>query len=284
LDHLRISAFGRSLVHDVAVNKGFYAAEGLEVDQDVTQASKAQMQDLIDGTTQLVSTNADNIAWWVEDNGADFVIVAATPSPANQNLVVRPEIKGYADVRGKVLAADAARSGYTTPLRVLLKENGIVQEGTDFTFVEVGSTEHRVEALRSGQAVGAMLSAGAERSLGEGFQVLDNINRLYQHPVGISAVRRSWVENKADVLVRYLRATLRAHQWTRDPANTTELAALSGRPASGGQATRGKPEPFSWEGLREMLEMRQSVGLLRGAPDPARFADDSFYNEAVASL
>ncbi len=42
------------------------------------------------------------------------------------------------------------------------------------------------------------------------------------------------------------------------------------------------PPPFAWEGLREMLEMRRDVGLLRGAPDPRRFADDRYYLDAVA--
>jgi hypothetical protein len=33
-----------------------------------------------------------------------------------------------------------------------------------------------------------------------------------------------------------------------------------------------------------MLETRQEVGLLRGAVDPHRFADDSYYRAAVTSL
>ncbi len=288
MDTLRTSAFGRSIVHEAAVRQGFYAAEGLEVEADVTQASKTQVQQLVDDVWQIVSTNADNIVWWVEDNGADLLIIMATESQPNQNFVVRPEISGYGDVRGKVLAADAARSGYSTPLRVLLKREGLTEEGRDFSFIEVGATERRVEAMRAGQAVGAMINAGGERALAaEGFHVLDSINPLYQHYAGISAVRRHWAEEHPDLLVRYVRAYLRALLWTKDPENAVAVAAMTGRRNDTPLAAAvGAPVPpaFSWEGLQEMLDMRRNVGLLRGAPDPRRFADDRYYREAVATL
>jgi ABC-type nitrate/sulfonate/bicarbonate transport system substrate-binding protein len=288
MDKLNISAFGRSIVHEAAVRQGLYAAEGLEVEQDVTQASKPQVQGLVDDVFQIVSTNADNIFWWAEDNGADLLIIMATESQPNQNFVVRPEITTYADLRGKVLATDAAMSGYATPLRVLLREGGLAQEGRDYTYIEVGSTEHRVEAMRAGQAVGAMLSAGAERSLADqGFHVLDSINRLYTHHAGISAVRRRWAEGHPDLLGRYLRAHLRGLLWTKDPATAAAVAEMTGRRDDAALAAAvGAPEPppFSWDGLQEMLNMRQDIGLLRGAPDPRRFADDRYYREAAAAL
>jgi ABC-type nitrate/sulfonate/bicarbonate transport system substrate-binding protein len=288
MDIIRTSAFGRSPVHEAAVRHGFYASEGLEVEADATQASKTQVQQLVDDVWQVISTNADNIVWWVEDNGADILIIMATESQPNQNFVVRREITDYPDVRGKILAADAAKSGYSTPLRVLLQRNGLTEEGGDFTFIEVGDTGRRVEAMRAGQAVGAMINAGGERALApDGFHVLDSINPLYQHYAGISAVRRGWAEEHPDLLVRYLRAYLRALVWTKDPANATAFAELTGRrddaPLTEAVGTPAPP-PFSWAGLQEMLDMRQSVGLLRGAPDPRRFADDRFYREAVAGL
>jgi hypothetical protein len=33
-----------------------------------------------------------------------------------------------------------------------------------------------------------------------------------------------------------------------------------------------------------MLNMRKDIGLLHGAPDPRRFADDRDYREAVLAL
>lgn len=269
LDRLRINSFGRAAAHEAAVAQGFYASEDLEVEHAVTNSSKAQMQQLVDGVWNLVHTNADNVFYWSEDRGANLVIVQATGGRANQDFVVRSEIQGYADLRGKVIAVDAAESGFATPLRVLLREHGLQEEGKDFHFFQVGATQQRVEAMRDGRAIGAMVgSAQAEALQGEGFRTLDSINRLYRnHAAGAVAATRPWVAANPELLVRYLRAHIRGATWN---------SALA-------EATRA-PEPFAWDGLQEMLDLRASLGMLRGPADRRRFADDTYYQRAVATL
>ncbi len=63
--------------------------------------------------------------------------------------------------------------------------------------------------------------------------------------------------------MRYLRAQLRA-------------AASVG----GGDAAPS----FAWEGLREMIQTREDVGWLRGAVDPRRFADETYFLRAAEGL
>src|SRR5579871_1792291 len=271
VDTLRINSFGRSAPHDAAVQQGFYTALGLEVEHAVTQSSKAQMQELVDGVWQVVHTNADNVFWWVEDNAADLLIVLATAGQPGQDFIVRPEIGGYEDLRGKPIAVDAAESGYVTPLRVLLREHGLSEEGRDFTFVEVGATQQRIDAMRDGRCVGAMIGSAQSRELqAAGFPMLDSINRLYTHYAGSTATRRDWAERNPDLLARYLQAHLRGMQW----------GAAQENPGGGPPPVPG----FAWEGLREMLETRRAVGLLRGPVDPHRFATQEYYDRAVASL
>lgn len=266
VDKLRVNTFGRSALHETAVKEGIYAAEDLEVEHAATQSSKAQMQELKDGVWDVVHTNADNVFFWNEDNGADFLIILASPGLAGQDFVVRPEIESYEQLRGKALAVDASESGYATPLRVLLGEAGLKQEGRDYWYLEVGAGGARVDALRDGRASGAMLGSSQAAGLAaEGFRILDSINRLYTHYAGAAAVRRRWAEERSDLLVRYLRTVI-----------------LSGERggASDGRGTEG----FDWTGLGEMIQMRHKLGLLRGPVDPHRFADDSYYNRAAGSL
>src|SRR5437867_7201706 len=108
MDKLRINSFGRGASQNEERDRQIYGSEGIELDQQVTQSSKQQMQELVDGVWDVVHTNADNVFWWAHDRGADIVIVLATPGRPNQDLVVRPEINTYEDLRGKVLAVDAA--------------------------------------------------------------------------------------------------------------------------------------------------------------------------------
>ncbi len=254
-DTLHTSSFSRNAVHTHALENGFYAAEDLEIEVDITQASKTQMAQLRDGVWDVVSTNFDNVLYWSEDHGSDLLVVSALDSLPRQDLVVRPEIKSYEDFRGTVIAVDAAESGYVTPLRILLANAGL-KENDDYTLTEFGATDGRVAAMAEGKAVGAMVSEG--RKLHDGMWVMDAIARLYTHYASIVVVRREWAEANESLLLRYLRAHLgatAAHEGTKD---------LS----------------FAWEGLREMMQMRSDVGFLRGDIDPTRFATERYFEEA----
>lgn len=267
MEKLRVNTFGASAGFRAGVEQGIYRDEGLEIDHHVTQSSKAQIQELIDGVWDVVHTNADNIYWWNEDNGADLLIVLATAGKPNQDFVVRPEIGQYEDLRGKPIAVDAAESGYATPLRLLLREAGLAQEGRDYSFLQVGATQQRIDAMRDSRAFGAMVGSSQARELAaNSFRVLDSINRLYTHYAGTAVVRRQWGEENADLLTRYIRAEVRS-----------ALAADKG-------AGTGQTQPFAWDGLREMLEMRRDLGMLSGTVDPRRFANDNYYQQAVAGI
>ncbi len=281
MDRLRINSFGRLAPHEVAIAKGFYADEDLEVEHHATQASKTQMGELKDGVWDVVHTHADNVFWWNEDNDADLLIVLALPTEPNLILVVGPDIKSYEDLRGKTIAADAAESGFVTSLRVLMTRNGLTEYGKDYRFEEIGA--NRTQALREGRFPASMLNVGQENTLADvGFHVLDSIKHLYQNYATTATARRQWVHEHEPVLVRYLRAHMRAILWIEDPANAEEARQYQARAT----LVKGtpKPPPFAWEGIREMMDTRREAGLLRGAVDPHRFAEDRYYREAVAGL
>jgi ABC-type nitrate/sulfonate/bicarbonate transport system substrate-binding protein len=227
-DKLQINTFGRLIPHEVATTRGFYAAEDLDVQHTATSASKVQMQELKDGVWHVVHTHPDNVFWWNEDNDANLLIVMALPAEPNLAFVVGPDIKSYEDLRGKTIAADAAESGFVTSLRVMLKEHGLAEEGRDFFFEQIGAD--RATALRAGRFVASMVGEGWERQLADqGFHELDHIKRLYKNYANIATVRRQWATENPDLVVRYLRAHMRALLWLDDPANAGEAAELGAR-------------------------------------------------------
>jgi ABC-type nitrate/sulfonate/bicarbonate transport system substrate-binding protein len=217
------------------------------------------MQQLVDGTWDLVQTNFDNVLYWSEDRGADLLVVSALESEPRQDLVVRPEIKTTADLKGKALAVDAAESGYVTPLRMMLAEVGL-QEGDGYMLTEFGATNQRVDAMLAGEAFAAMVTEG--RKLECGLHAIDSIGRLYTHYASIVVVQPDWADKHEDLLLRYLRAHLRANH----SLNPT------------------MPLVFAWDGLREMMEMRKKVGFLRGPVEPDRFATERYFAKAVGAL
>jgi hypothetical protein len=128
-----------------------------------------------------------------------------------------------------------------------------------------------------------MLNVGQERNLSDlGFYVLDSIKRLYTNYTTIGVVRQQWADDHPDLLVRYLRAHMRAVLWIEDPANAAEAAQYQAR------ATLVKgtpiPPPFAWDGIREMMAIRRDAGLLRGDVEPRRMADDRYYQQVIGDL
>ncbi len=97
----------------VAQEKGFFAANHVSVKITPTPSSVFQLTNLIDGKFDLAMTAVDNLIAYDEGQGE-----APTSSPADLiavmggdngflSLVTVPEVKTYADLKGKELSVDA---------------------------------------------------------------------------------------------------------------------------------------------------------------------------------
>src|SRR5262249_4595843 len=161
----------------VAMDKGFFAKEGLVVMQEITRGSTPAMQGLMSGQYHFASTALDNTIAIVEGEGDvkfdnfDAVTILGVHSGMNK-IVSRPEIKNYADIKGKVIDSDALNSGYGFVLAKILAMNGLTRD-RDYTALSVGSTQNRIAALKEGKAVAAMISPPEHVALQkEGYHVL----------------------------------------------------------------------------------------------------------------
>ena len=161
----------------VAMDKGFFAREGLDVVQELTRGSTAAMQGLMSGQYQFASTALDNTIAIVEGQGDvkfdnfDAVTILGVHSGMNK-VVARPEIRSYADIKGKAVASDALNSGYGFVLARILALNGLTRD-RDYTALSVGSTQNRIAAMKDGKAVAAMISPPEHEALQkQGYHVL----------------------------------------------------------------------------------------------------------------
>src|SRR3954471_6282744 len=146
----------------VALDKGFFAKEGLEVTQEITRGSTPAMRALMEGKYQFASSALDNTIAIAEGLGDvkfdNFDVVAILGVHSGMNKIVgRPEIRSYADIRGKAIASDALTSGYGLVLVKILAAHGLVVD-RDYTAVAAGSTPNRIAAMRDGKAVAAVIS------------------------------------------------------------------------------------------------------------------------------
>jgi ABC-type nitrate/sulfonate/bicarbonate transport system substrate-binding protein len=285
----------------VAEEKGFFAKEGLKVSLAVTQGSVEQVKDTLAGKYEIMSTAFDNIVAYAEDQGdyklpqpSDFVAIAGVHSGLNR-LVVRPEIKTYADIKGKAVAVDAVKSGYATVLYQILENNGLVFE-KDYTPLPVGGTSQRLNALKGNKAVAAILSSPADmEAQKEGFTFLADASEAVGSYQGSAyVVRRGWAKDHDKEVLAFIRAIAAATDYVFENksgaievmkkrikgASDEELAKLYDRIIGpGGLNPRAA---LNMNGVQTVLKIRSQYGEpKREMGPPSKYVDLSFYERAL---
>src|SRR4051812_18422256 len=73
---IRLITFAPRIVLSVALGRGFFAAEGLNVAHTLTTSSAQMMNGVVDGTYDMALTNPDNWITYVTRDNADVFMFA----------------------------------------------------------------------------------------------------------------------------------------------------------------------------------------------------------------
>ena len=283
----------------VALDKGFFLKEGLKVTQDVTPGSKEQMIDLMAGKYQFASTAFDNIVAYTEGEGTtkfpDYDVVAIMGVHSGMNsVVVRPEIKTYADLKGKVVAVDSPTSGYATVFYQIVKEKSGLEKDKDYTTNSVGGTGARVKSLKDGTGHAAMISSPNDMQLkDEGFTILgDAATEIGDFQGSAYAVRKSYAKSNPKEVEAFTRAMVAATDYVfSDKAGTIETLKARIKGLSDSDAEKlyarltgpgglNKRASLNTKGVETVLKLRSLYG--GAAPQSAaKYIDLSFYEKVI---
>jgi len=276
----------------VATQKRLFEQAGVNVEVTLTGSSVMQLERLIDGGFDIGFQQSDHVVRGVE-NGADLFIFMAQGHAPDLSLVVAPGIKAFADLKGRVIAVDGARTGYALLLRKLLAENGLGDGACEIR--EFGGSQERFDALESGSASASLLNPPFDRNLfAQGFGSLGAINDFFPlYPGPIAATRRSWARRNEQQLIAFIRGFGAGYAWLQDPANKAEaigllpsrlnIGAEAAAKAYDRYATRPRPR-LTNEGLQQVIDVYwDAEGLKppRGAPE--KYLDLSYQQRAEAA-
>lgn len=204
---------------------GAFARNGVEVAVTPTPGSVFQLTGLVEGRFDVAITLIDNVVAYREGQGevpvvgSDLVAVMAHDTRVLPALVTLPEIRSYADLRGRTLSVDALHTGYALVLRAMLEHGGLAPG--DYTLDSIGGAHQRYVALGERRHAGCLLNSPLERMLeARGFNVLDTaIAVLGRYQGQVVATRASWAAANRDTLAAFLRSLLEAIEWLYDPAH-----------------------------------------------------------------
>jgi ABC-type nitrate/sulfonate/bicarbonate transport system substrate-binding protein len=181
----------------------------------------------------------------------------------------------------------------------MLKQHGLEQR-RDYTLKMFGNTTKRADALERGQAYAGMLNLADDDIAKRGLKVLARAEDYVEHYArGLGATRRDWAEKNEALLVRFIRAMVRATDWTLEAKNKIAVIALllpenKNNRARAEEAYEESVSPrfglmprarIDIEGIRSVLDLREAAGLMKPpVPKAEKYVDERYYKKALATL
>ncbi len=305
LHRLEVDVFNSGTVWPiwVAQDKGFFAANGLDVHLIPTPGSLAQMEGLIDGKFDIAMTAIDNLIAYMEGEGeakteATPNIVAVMGSDNGfLSLLTAPGFKTFAALRGATLSVDAFTTGYAFVLEEMLKVRGLTSG--DYTLVKAGGFQQRFDGVIAGSQAGTLsVPPFTFLAAAKGFNDLGTAISVLGHYQGVvAAVRRDWAPGHQNDLVGYIRAYIAAVTWLYDPANkaealdifekhlpgtTAEIATKSYDVFLDPQIGFDRNAAIDVAGVKTVIGIREEYAVPHKAlADPSRYCDLSYYDAAT---
>ena len=285
----------------VAEAKGLFGRNGIEVKVTPTPNSTFQLTNLIEGKFDIAMTAIDNLVAYREGQGS-----AAGPDlfafmggdTGFLRLVAVPEVRSFADLKGREVSVDSLTTGYAFVLLDILERNGLVKD-RDYTTTAAGGVLQRFQALMEKKHAGTLLISPFEvQAQARGFNLLANgIDALGRYQGLVGGARQAWAVANRQAVVAYIAAYSGAVDWLYDPANREEAIAIFMRNLPQAQRAAAetsysillshkdgfqKKAQIDMEGVATVLQLRSKYGLPKKAlTDAARYYDASFHNEAM---
>ncbi len=285
-----------ALQFTIAQRKGFFSREGINLAMVPIEGGANNMMAALDrGTVEITRTATPYLIQAVLKGSEGIAIAGETLTPI-YSLIAKPEIKTFADLKGKVVGLSLAVDTISISTRKLMAKNGI-KEG-DFKVKELVGTPARADCLRKGECDAVPLGQPEDFLLmKQGYQRLGvSIDAVPSFLFTVSAVRKSWGEKNQEALVRYVRGLASAFRFMRDSANRDEVvrmtAETTGSPEEIARQTlslyfepdRGvvpKQGELDVKGLGQVIQFMAEAGELKPPlPAPERFVDLQYLKAA----
>ncbi|HLI23017.1 MAG TPA: ABC transporter substrate-binding protein [Stellaceae bacterium] len=271
----------------VAQREHYFAREGLAVrDVFVPGGGDKMIAALSAGTVDLTHV-ATAFLISADLAGSDAVAIAAEFDNPIYSLVARPEIKTFADLKGRIvgLADEAGSVAFAT--RALLRLKGVADR--DYWVDIVSGTPERMACLERARCDAVPLGQPQDfAAISAGYRLLGRTNEavpafLYT----VTAAERAWAEQHRDAVIGYVRALAAAFRFIRDPANRDAVAKLiADASKSSAQAARAtlalyldpdrkvlpRRGEIDLDGMQQVIQFMAEAGLVqRPLPPPQRF-------------
>ena len=209
----------------VAQERGYFAKHGLEGELLYINSGTMNIAALVGGSVQIAGGGPVSIE--ARLRGVKLTILGNPLPWLASNLVSHPDIKGVADLPGKIAGISRFGSSTDQGFRYLFRKNGFNVD-KDLKMLQMGGDASRIGALKAGTIQYTFLGAAAtNQARAQGFRVLATAQQMaIPFPWTSVVVEDSWLNKNRDIAYRYMKcATESIVHLKRNRADSEKIIA-----------------------------------------------------------
>jgi NitT/TauT family transport system substrate-binding protein len=216
----------------------------------------------------------------------------------SQEFMVRKDspIQKVEDLKGKVIATNAAGSAIDIAMRAMLHKHGL-QDKRDYTMVEAPFPAMKAMlAEKKADLIPAIVPFSYDPEL----RKIGRTLFVQKDAIGVTdmivwTARKPFIDKNRAALVDFFEDTLRITRWYLDPKNHAEVLQIAGR------VTKRPPQSFDWlftkkdtyhdpdmlpnlDALQRNVDMTRELGFVKTHLDVKAYTDLSMVKEAAQRL
>jgi ABC-type nitrate/sulfonate/bicarbonate transport system substrate-binding protein len=197
----------------IAQHRGLLAAEGLDVAIELYEGVDEVTKRLRDGRAQIGYGITEHVVLDSESGGF-LEIVGGNVNRLPFSLITAKNIRSVEDLRGKTVGVSSIEAGSSSLVMKLLAARGLHYPG-DYELRAVGPILARWEMLQSGEIDAGLQGAPLNYiAIDQGFGSLcEPRQEVPDFQFTSLNVDKRWAEANADIMQRFMRAFVRAHDF-----------------------------------------------------------------------
>ncbi|TMJ33087.1 MAG: ABC transporter substrate-binding protein [Alphaproteobacteria bacterium] len=210
----------------IGLDKGFFAAENLNLDVLYVQSSAQIVQQLTSGSLEVSISTGLVDPMRAIGMGAPIAVVRVEIQAPPYAMLAKPSIKSLKELKGKVVSLGGPKDITRIYVERMLEPNGV--KPGEFDMVFAGATVARASALLAGAVDAAILLPPFNfQTEAAGFNNLGlTIDYARDLPFSGIAVNARWANEHKALLQRILAAHTRSIAWFEDDRNRNEAVRI----------------------------------------------------------
>jgi ABC-type nitrate/sulfonate/bicarbonate transport system substrate-binding protein len=216
MDAIKVAAVSRNYFNMplwVGRHQGLFVEEGLDVALELHEPIDEVTDRLRDGRVDLALGVTEHVALDSE-RGGHLEIIGGNVNKLPFSLIAGKDIKRFADLKGKRIGVSSIEAGSSSLVMQLLAEEGL-HYPWDYTLVAVGPILTRWQMLQSGEIDAGLQGVPLDLiAIDQGFTALaDPRERFPDFQFTSLNVDARWARRHRDLVIRFMRGFVRAHDW-----------------------------------------------------------------------